>query len=45
MLTSATIANPIELAERLTGLEAFELIDRDASPRAAAADRDDRTRR
>ena len=33
MLTSATIANPTQLAERLTGVEAFELIDHDASPR------------
>ena len=33
MLTSATIANPTELAGRLTGLEDFELIDRDGSPR------------
>jgi DEAD/DEAH box helicase domain-containing protein len=32
VLTSATIANPVELAERLTGLERFQLIDRDASP-------------
>ncbi len=32
MLASATIANPLELAERLTGLEDFALIDRDASP-------------
>jgi DEAD/DEAH box helicase domain-containing protein len=35
LLASATIANPVELAERLTGLEDFRLIDRDAAPRAA----------
>jgi len=33
VLTSATIANPRELAERLTGLE-FTLVDRDGAPRA-----------
>ncbi|HMD57740.1 MAG TPA: DEAD/DEAH box helicase [Solirubrobacteraceae bacterium] len=32
LLASATIANPVELAERLTGLEDFSLIDEDASP-------------
>jgi DEAD/DEAH box helicase domain-containing protein len=32
LLTSATIANPVELAERLTGLHDVELIDRDGSP-------------
>jgi DEAD/DEAH box helicase domain-containing protein len=32
LLASATIANPLELAERLTGLDAFELVDRDGSP-------------
>ncbi len=32
LLTSATIANPVELAERLTGLENVALIDRDGSP-------------
>ncbi len=32
LLASATIANPLELAERLTGLEDFRLIDRDGSP-------------
>ncbi|HEY5343422.1 MAG TPA: DEAD/DEAH box helicase, partial [Solirubrobacteraceae bacterium] len=32
LLTSATIANPVELAERLTGLEDFNLIDVDGSP-------------
>ncbi len=33
LLTSATIANPTELAERLTGVE-VELVDRDGAPRA-----------
>ena len=33
VLTSATIANPRELAEELTGLE-VELVDRDGAPRA-----------
>ena len=33
VLTSATIANPAELAERLTGLD-FELVDGDGAPRA-----------
>ncbi|HEY5045041.1 MAG TPA: DEAD/DEAH box helicase [Solirubrobacteraceae bacterium] len=32
LLTSATIANPVELAERLTGLENVSLIDADGSP-------------
>jgi DEAD/DEAH box helicase domain-containing protein len=32
LLTSATIANPVELAERLTGLEDVRLIDEDGSP-------------
>jgi DEAD/DEAH box helicase domain-containing protein len=32
LLTSATIANPVELAERLTGLEDVRLIDVDGSP-------------
>jgi DEAD/DEAH box helicase domain-containing protein len=32
VLASATIANPAELAERLTGLEEFTVIDRDGSP-------------
>jgi DEAD/DEAH box helicase domain-containing protein len=32
ILTSATIANPLELAERLTGLEDVELVDEDGSP-------------
>jgi len=35
LLASATIANPRELAERLTGLEPFRVIDEDAAPRAA----------
>ncbi len=35
LLASATIANPVELAEGLTGLEGFRLIDRDGAPRAA----------
>jgi DEAD/DEAH box helicase domain-containing protein len=33
LLASATIANPVELAEGLTGLDDFRLIDRDAAPR------------
>jgi len=32
MLASATVANPVELAERLTGLEDIALIDSDGSP-------------
>jgi DEAD/DEAH box helicase domain-containing protein len=32
LLTSATIANPVQLAERLTGLEGIALIDEDGSP-------------
>ena len=32
VLASATIANPVELAERLTGLEPFALVDRDGAP-------------
>jgi len=32
LLTSATIANPVELAERLTGLEDVGLIEEDGSP-------------
>jgi DEAD/DEAH box helicase domain-containing protein len=35
VLTSATIANPGELAERLTGLEDVQLIEKDGSPAAA----------
>jgi DEAD/DEAH box helicase domain-containing protein len=34
LLASATIANPVDLAERLTGLTDFNLVDRDAAPRA-----------
>ncbi|MGA9859061.1 MAG: DEAD/DEAH box helicase [Solirubrobacteraceae bacterium] len=34
LLTSATIANPVELAERLTGLTPFHLVAHDAAPRA-----------
>ncbi len=34
LMASATIANPAELAERLTGLEDFAVIDRDGSPGA-----------
>jgi DEAD/DEAH box helicase domain-containing protein len=34
LLASATIANPVDLAERLTGLHDFNLIDRDTAPRA-----------
>src|SRR5207248_9738256 len=32
LLTSATIANPVELAERLTGLPEVSLLDEDGSP-------------
>jgi DEAD/DEAH box helicase domain-containing protein len=35
LLTSATIANPLELAQGLTGLADFNLVDRDTAPRAA----------
>jgi DEAD/DEAH box helicase domain-containing protein len=35
LLASATIANPRDLAEALTGLEGFHLVDDDAAPRAA----------
>src|SRR3954453_24098393 len=31
-LASATVANPVELAERLTGLEGVTLVERDGSP-------------
>ncbi|HEY7966543.1 MAG TPA: DEAD/DEAH box helicase [Solirubrobacteraceae bacterium] len=34
LLASATIANPLELAERLTGLDGFTLIEEDGSPSA-----------
>ena len=33
LLTSATIANPLELAEKLTGLPDINLVDRDGAPR------------
>jgi DEAD/DEAH box helicase domain-containing protein len=35
LLASATIANPVELAERLTGLDGFRLVDRDSAPQAS----------
>jgi DEAD/DEAH box helicase domain-containing protein len=35
LLASATIANPLELATRLTGLEDIALIDDDGAPKAA----------
>jgi DEAD/DEAH box helicase domain-containing protein len=35
MMASATIANPVDLAEGLTGLEGFTHIDEDGSPGAA----------
>jgi DEAD/DEAH box helicase domain-containing protein len=35
LLASATIANPTELAERLTGLAPFNLVDQDGAPRAS----------
>jgi DEAD/DEAH box helicase domain-containing protein len=34
LLASATIANPVELAQRLTGLEEIALVDRDGAPGA-----------
>jgi DEAD/DEAH box helicase domain-containing protein len=34
LLASATIANPVELAERLTGLDDVALVDRDGAPGA-----------
>lgn len=34
LTASATIGNPVELAERLTGVEPFTLVDRDGSRRA-----------
>jgi DEAD/DEAH box helicase domain-containing protein len=34
LLASATIANPVELAERLTGFEDVALVDRDGAPSA-----------
>jgi DEAD/DEAH box helicase domain-containing protein len=33
LLASATIANPVELAEELTGLDDFQLVDGDGAPR------------
>ena len=39
LLASATIANPVELAERLTGLEDIGLVDEDSSPSPADASR------
>ncbi len=35
LLASATIANPIELAERLTGMSPFNLVDNDTGPQAS----------
>jgi DEAD/DEAH box helicase domain-containing protein len=35
LLASATIANPLELAEQLTGLEHFNLVGEDTAPRPA----------
>jgi DEAD/DEAH box helicase domain-containing protein len=35
LMASATIANPVELAEGLTGLSGFNLIDDDSAPNAA----------
>jgi DEAD/DEAH box helicase domain-containing protein len=34
LLASATIANPVALAEGLTGLDSFNLVDHDTAPRA-----------
>jgi DEAD/DEAH box helicase domain-containing protein len=34
LMASATIANPVQLAEGLTGLAPFALVDRDGAPRA-----------
>ncbi|MDQ3409548.1 MAG: DEAD/DEAH box helicase, partial [Actinomycetota bacterium] len=34
LLASATVANPVELAEKLTGLEDVALVDRDGAPRS-----------
>jgi DEAD/DEAH box helicase domain-containing protein len=34
LLASATIANPVQLAQRLTGLEEIALVDRDGAPGA-----------
>jgi DEAD/DEAH box helicase domain-containing protein len=35
LLASATIANPVELAEQLTGLTDFNVVKRDTAPRAS----------
>jgi DEAD/DEAH box helicase domain-containing protein len=35
LLASATIANPVQLAEKLTGLTDFNLVDRDSAPKAS----------
>jgi DEAD/DEAH box helicase domain-containing protein len=35
LLASATIANPVELAEGLTGLNGFNLVDHDGAPRSS----------
>jgi DEAD/DEAH box helicase domain-containing protein len=35
LLASATIANPVELSEALTGLTDFNLVDRDTAPQAS----------
>ena len=35
LLTSATIANPVQLAQGLTGLDGIRLVDRDGAPRSA----------
>jgi DEAD/DEAH box helicase domain-containing protein len=35
VLASATIANPVELAERLTGIDDVALVDRDGAPRSS----------
>ncbi len=35
LMASATIANPVELAEGLTGVDGFRLIDSDGAPHAA----------
>ncbi|MBV9464848.1 MAG: DEAD/DEAH box helicase, partial [Solirubrobacterales bacterium] len=35
LLASATIANPLELAERLTGLTDFAVVEHDTAPKAA----------
>ena len=37
LLTSATIANPLELATKLTGLPDIQLVDHDGAPTAIAA--------